>query len=378
MYLTHDSFRSLDRVAGNTETVFQKWLQHPAVDPYWDQLTLSDAQYSRIDLPILTITGDYDGDQPGALANYRDFMRLASPAQRNRSWLIIGPWDHAGTRTPMVEVGGLTFGPASLLDMNDLHRQWYDWTMKDGKRPAFLHKHVAYYVTGLEAWRYAENLEQVGTDKKRFYLSSDGTASDIFHGGYLRPQGGSAAPADSYVYDPLDVRQEQLERTSIKNSFTDDRYTVNLFGNGLVYYTEPFPVDRVIAGNVDFDAWIKMDVPDTDFSINLNEVLPDGKVIALTGDSMRARYRQSLREEHFAPLGEATEYRFHTYFFARRIQKGSRLRLVINCPNSIYAQKNYNSGGVVADETAKDARTAHVTLLHDAAHPSFLEIPYEP
>ena len=378
LYLAHEAFRDLDRVAGNTETVFQKWLQHPAVDSYWDQLTLSDAQFSRIDLPILTITGDYDADQPGAMANYRDFMRLASPAQRARSWLIIGPWDHPGTRTPMAEVGGLTFGPASLLDMNDLHRQFYDWTMKNGQKPAFLQNHVAYYVTGLEAWRYADSLEQVGTEKERMYLSSNGSASDIFHGGYLRPQAESAAPVDSYVYDPLDVRSEQLERTSIKNSITDDRYTVNLFGNGLVYYTEPFLADRVIAGNVVFDAWIKMDVPDTDFSIGLNEVLPDGKVISLAGDAMRARYRTSLREEHLAPMGQTIEYRFHTFtFFARRIQKGSRLRLVINCPNSIYSQKNYNSGGAVADESAKDARTAHITLYHDTAHPSYLEIPFE-
>jgi len=38
-------------------------------------------------------------------------------------------------------------------------------------------------------------------------------------------------------------------------------------------------------------------------------------------------------------------------------------------------EKNYNSGGVVAGETAKDARTAHITVYHDAAHPSRLELP---
>ncbi len=32
----------------------------------------------------------------------------------------------------------------------------------------------------------------------------------------------------------------------------------------------------------------------------------------------------------------------------------------------------------MADETAKDARTAHVPLFHDAAHPSALEIPVVP
>jgi hypothetical protein len=48
---------------------------------------------------------------------------------------------------------------------------------------------------------------------------------------------------------------------------------------------------------------------------------------------------------------------------------------VIKCPNSIFLQKNYNSGGNVEDESGADARTAHVTLYHDAQHPSYLELP---
>lgn len=191
-------------------------------------------------------------------------------------------------------------------------------------------------------------------------------------------QSASGAGQDHYVYDPLDVRTEQLERTSIPNFLTDDRYAVNLFGNGLVYYTEPFLRDRIIAGNVVFDAWISMDVPDTDFSVSLSEILPSGTSISLTSDLMRARYRQSLREQHLVPIGQITEYRFHTFtFFARRIQKGSRLRLIINSPNSIYTQKNYNSGSTVAGETAKDARTSHITLYHDSEHSSYLELPFD-
>jgi uncharacterized protein len=57
------------------------------------------------------------------------------------------------------------------------------------------------------------------------------------------------------------------------------------------------------------------------------------------------------------------------------LEKGSRLRLVFASPDTIYLEKNYNSGGNVAAETAKDARSAHVTLYQDAEHPSFLEIP---
>ena len=38
-------------------------------------------------------------------------------------------------------------------------------------------------------------------------------------------------------------------------------------------------------------------------------------------------------------------------------------------------EKNYNSGGIVAKETGKDARAAHIQLLHDVTHQSVLELP---
>ena len=105
--------------------------------------------------------------------------------------------------------------------------------------------------------------------------------------------------------------------------------------------------------------WIALDVPDTDLKADLYEILPDGGSVALTSYMMRARYRESREKETLVPPGQALRYDFDRFtWFSRRISKGSRLRLVISCPNSIYVEKNYNSGGVVADETAKDARTA--------------------
>src|SRR6266540_3195836 len=95
-------------------------------------------QLQKITLQILTITGQYDGDELGALAFYRDHLGNVSPEAGAKHFLIIGPWDHAGTRTPTDEVGGVKLGPAAIVDLNDLHRQWYDWTMKNGPKPEFL------------------------------------------------------------------------------------------------------------------------------------------------------------------------------------------------------------------------------------------------
>ena len=160
-YLHHIPFQKLDALIGNPSPHFQKWLQHRMPDAYLDAMVPGPEDYARMDLPVLTITGHYDDDQLGALAYYRRHMQYGSEKGRARHYLLIGPWDHAGTRTPKEEVGGLKFGKASLLAMNQLHKEWYDWTMKDGAKPKFLEKRVAYYVPGEEKWKYADRLQAI-------------------------------------------------------------------------------------------------------------------------------------------------------------------------------------------------------------------------
>jgi len=376
IYLNHTPFQQLGDVVGNTGTIFQQWLKHPAPDAYFDAMVPTAAQYRALDIPILTITGHYDGDQPGAMTFYRTHMKFGSPESVARHYLIIGPWDHPGTRTPKKEVGGLTFGEASMVDLNKLHREWYDWTMKSGAKPEFLKKRVAYYVTGADEWKYADSLETIPTKMRTFYLDSPPSgAGDVFHSGSLLSDVSSSAP-DRWTYDPLDVRPAEQETEDIANSLTDQRSALNLYGSGAVYHSAPLPRDTELTGFVRFTASMAIDVPDTDFAVNLYEIKQDGGSVFLTSDIMRARYRESLREAKLVKPGEINRYVFDSFtFISRRLAKGSRLRLEIGSPNTIYLQKNYNSGGDVAQETAKDARTAHVTLYHDAQHPSFLELP---
>lgn len=376
MYLNHRPFKDLDQIVGNQATHFQTWIQHPTPDEYWDQMSLIPEDYDNIDLPILTITGHYDGDQQGAMHYYQAHMASSSPA-RDQHYLVIGPWDHAGTRTPSKEFGGLKIGEASMIDMNNLHKEWYDWTLKDGAQPEFLKKRVAYYVMGAEEWKYADTLESISNKNLRLYLQSDnGQANDVFHSGTLNEIAPVESQPDRYVYDPLDTRPEELEREEIKDYLTDQRYSLNLFGNGLVYHSSPFDEDTEISGYVKLILWIALDVPDTDFWATVSEITPDGKYIRLTEDLLRARYRESLRQEKLITPEEINRCEFTGFtFFSKRVLKGSRLRLLICCPNSIFIQKNYNSGGVVAEETDKEAQTAHVTLYHDADHPSYLDLP---
>ena len=80
-----------DGVLGDTAAIFKEGVAHPQPDDYWDRFNPTSEQYSRIALPILTITGSYDDDQPGALRHYREFMQHASGEARARHYLVIGP-----------------------------------------------------------------------------------------------------------------------------------------------------------------------------------------------------------------------------------------------------------------------------------------------
>jgi len=378
VYMQHLPFQDLDRVVGNTTTVFHKWLDHPAEDGYWNAMAPTTADYGKIAIPILTITGHYDGDQAGAMTYYRRHMKYGTEAAKAQHYLVVGPWDHAGTRTPTREVGGLVFADTSLVDLNRLHKQWYDWTMKGGQKPDFLKDRVAYFVAGEDKWKYVSSLEALSPNMQKLYLSStEGHANDVFEAGKLNANETAAQQApDHYVYDPLDVRPASVQRRNGGHYLTDQTNVLNLFGNGLIYHSDVFPTDTEITGYIKLVAWIAMDVPDTDFAAELYEVKSDGTSIQLTGDMMRARYRDSPTKEKLVKPGEMNRYEFNGFtFFSRKVSKGSRLRLFLSCPNTIQLEKNYNSGKMVALETAKDARTAHVTVYHDAGHASYLEIP---
>ncbi len=368
-------FASIDALIGNPSPIFQEWIRHPHPDAHWDAYNPTAEQYARLAIPILTITGSHDDDQPGALTHYREYMKQASPEGRARHYLIIGPWDHAGTRTPSTQFGGLIFGPASLLDLPKLHVEWYAWTMQGGPKPAFLRKAVAWYVMYGDKWRYADTLEAVTGATLALHLDSAANANDVLSSGTLAADGARGRP-DHYLYDPRDLSTADLEAAVDPASLVDQSMIYALRGKQLVYHSVPFDKDTEISGFCKLSAWIAIDQPDTDFSATIFEIRQDGSNILLTSDVLRARYRESAREPKLIRTKAPLRYDFeHFTFVSQEVKKGSRLRLIVGPINSIYREKNYNSGGVVQTESMADARPVSVTLYHDREHPSTLYVP---
>ena len=368
------AYEDLDDVVGNRSEIFDRWVSHPMFDEYWASMSATDDEIANMDLPILSITGQYDGDQPGAMEHYKRHIQHSKPRAREKHYLIMGPWDHAGTRTPQTEFGGLTVDEASQLDLNALHKSWYDWTMKDGVKPEFLKDQVAYYVIGEEAWRYAPSFEAITSDYRDFRLDASGSAGSVFGDGRLN-ETTSASGSSRYVYDPGDL--------SYANQTTpEDEWLVNqatmlaIEGDGLVFHTAPLKEPMTLAGSPQLEVWMAVDARDIDFSAQLWEIKPDGTALFLSYDMLRARHRNGRDQSDLLSPGDVERYVFDTFtVFAKRIDAGSRLRLVLTSPNTIYLQKNYGTGGVVAKETIADARPIEVMLYHDDDRSSTLKLP---
>ncbi|UCH93582.1 MAG: CocE/NonD family hydrolase [Candidatus Aminicenantes bacterium] len=374
-YSQYLPFSTLAEVTCSRPEIFKRWLSHPYYDDYWQNISLSDEDYKRIDIPILTITGYFDENQPGALHYFRKHMQFGKSHIKEKHYLIIGPWSHAGTRKPQKELAGMVFAENAVLNIDQLHLEWFDWILKEKEKPKFLEKRICYYVMKENKWKYQDRLKDASNQTITWYLSSEkGKANDIFHSGYLEQTlPTKKQEPDVFRYDPLKIisRDEYFKSNSSLldqgAAFREDK---------LIYHSPPLKEDIEITGRVKLTAYIQLNVPDTDLRVDLYEIKPDGKSIRLAWDFMRARYRDSLSKPELVIPGTINKYVFNkSHFFARKLEKGSRLRLILSCLNHPFFEKNYNSGGVVAEETGKDARTAVIKLYHNKKYPSVLELP---
>ena len=371
------AFYKMMEYAGIQGTPFDTWLQHPEYDEYWKKIIPFDDDYARFDIPILSITGYYDDDQHGTLHYYGQHLTNASEAVGEKHYLIIGPWDHGGTRLPKTQIGDLVFSDESVIDMSRIHLEWFDWTLKNKKKPLFLADKVMYYIMGEEKWAAASDINLSKKKKLKFYLAPQGNAKSIFSCGLLSTDLPTMAKSLQYRYNPLDVKWEEYD--------LEDGHLVNyaLYKNreifkeeGLIYCSDALPENMTIGGQIEVSLHLSANVKDCDMEILLYEMRDDGSLVFLTTDYLRARYRNSRDKEELLTPGKVEQFVFkNPYYFVRTIYKGSRIILIVRNLNSPHYQKNFQSGKSVSHETKEDAREGVFDLYHGKKYPSFLVLP---
>lgn len=125
----HRPLLTMDEAMGRKMPLYRKFISHPTEDEYWQDITLTRRDIENIKLPVLTTTGWFDGDQPGALYYWR-MANKYSPV-KDKHYLVIGPWNHVQTFVGGApKIGELETGPESVLDNVTEHLAFYESTLR--------------------------------------------------------------------------------------------------------------------------------------------------------------------------------------------------------------------------------------------------------
>ncbi|QTD57315.1 CocE/NonD family hydrolase [Parasphingorhabdus cellanae] len=378
-YRDHVPFSEYDAFIGLPSEHFQTWVNRLSEPEAWAASAWEPNDYAQMHMSVLTVTGYYDGDQPGALRYFREHQEGAPQSAAINHYLVMGPWSHGGTREPRQKLSeGVEFGPAAVFDMDQFNLDWFDWRLGRGAKPDLLKRRIAYYVGGAEEWRYANKLDEISSERRKFYLSATpDEAYDVFRSGHLVDAPVNQEEPHRFRSDPLDTSPADLTDTDW-NAIRDGslRSTVPAYmPETLIFHSPPLDKGLTLAGQMRLRLYLEMDTPDADIFVTVYAMFPDGQPLYLGGDVVRARFRNGLKPSLVEP-GVVEAYEFKNFLWnAWALPEGTRLRLTVGPYNDPSAQKNYNSGGRLGFETLDDARVAQIKLYHSTEYPSVLEIP---
>ena len=358
---------------GIKNALFDKWLSHNTFDDYWKSMHPTQADYSKIDIPILSLTGFYDADYPGAMNYYNQHMTHGNQSAINNHFLIMGPWDHGQTRRPKNELGGLKTGDQGVLEMFDLYVDWFNWTLRDGTKPEILKDRVAYYVIGKNDWYYANSYQEFQQPSTKLYFSHTVNPSSVFNAGLLHAQKPTKPMVAEFESNPLINKQSSK---AVDDYLFDQTSVMSIAGDGLIYHTKPFTENMVISGEIKASLALSLTAPDADIEIRVSEITASGKSIHLASDRTRVRYRDSLENASLLPIGDIANVNFQHFFFnGKLLEKGSRLRVVITPVNSHGSQRNFQTGGDINKESGQVGKKATIYLHNKGTHTSSISFP---
>jgi len=371
--LWHRPLNTMDEVFGRKMKIYQDYLKHPTMDDYWKQIRLQPGDFRNIELPVLHITGWFDGDQPGAMHYWRGMQQYS--AAKNQQFLVIGPWEHVNTffgGPPFV--GELQFGPESMLDRMALHTEFLDFYLK-GTADSYDRPKSRLYITGANEWREYDAYPPNEAKEVRFFLQSGGHANTLDGDGKLSLETADSQSPDKYTFDPKNPVPSFIDEklTGIDHRSIEAREEV------LVYTSKVLEAPLDVVGNVHVELYASSDALDTDFTAKILDVQPDGRALRIgapAGGALRARYRFGFEKEVLLTPGKVEKYVIDLEEFGHCFLPGHRIRIEISSSAHPMYTVNQNTGNPVATDI--EWNIAHQTIYHDEQHPSVLVLSVTP
>jgi putative CocE/NonD family hydrolase len=359
---------------------FYDWLAHPSADDYWRPVKIED-HHERIRVAAFNAGGWFDIFLKGTIRNFAG-MRARGPREvRDRQRLLIGPWHHTA---PFPSVSGSTyFGKRSgeiAVDLPGTLLRWYDHWLKDEDNGIVTEPAVRLFIMGKNLWRYETGWPLPQTQATRYYFHSQGRANTLSGDGRLDRDAPESEPPDVYAYDPRDPVPSRGGGLCCYDYFVVggcyDQREIEVRPDVLCYTSAPLERDLEVTGPVTVTLFAVSSAPDTDFTAKLVDVCPCGCARNVADGIVRGRYRESLATPALVEPGAAYRYDVDLVATANVFQPGHRIRVEISSSNFPRFDRNPNTGREIAGET--ELRPALQTVLHDAAHPSYISLPIIP
>jgi len=339
------AYTQLDSLAGRPENkMFRTWLAHPSYDRYWQHMIPYQKDFAKINIPILTTTGYYDGGQISALYYLKEHNKYNPKANH---YLLIGPYGHFGSQGyPTAIYNRYKIDSVANIPIHDIIYQWFDYILKGGVKPAILKDKINYQVMGANQWKHAPSLASMTNDSLTFYLSNQ-----LHKDSYLLSR--TKPKPEKFVPQTIDFK----DRSDTHSYYWAKNISYDtLYHNGQLYMSEPLREPMEFSGAFVGKMMVAINKKDMDYSVALFELTPEGKYFYLSYFMGRASYAGSPSVRKLLTPGEKVMLPFsNTYLTSKKLNKGSRIVIIVNINKNATEQINYGSGKEVNKETIADA-----------------------
>jgi putative CocE/NonD family hydrolase len=332
----------------------------------------------KLNVPGLWFMSWYDVSVGPNLATFNQVRKTASPAVANQQYAVIAPTLHCSYKraTENTVVGERGVGDARL-DYDALTFGWFDHFLKgeDNKLLDTLPR-VRYYTMGINKWQTATSWPPANAKPTTFYLASGGKANTLHGDGRLTATAPNADTPDGFTYDPMKPVPSHggnvcCTGNAVQGGAFDQR-EMEARDDILVYTTDPLKEGTEVSGPVQVNLYVSSDAKDTDFTVKLLDVYPDGRAYNLDETIQRVRYREGYDKQVWMEPGKVYKVALQPMTTSNYFAPGHRIRIEVSSSNFPRFDRNLNTGGNNFDETA--SLVAHNSVHHSAQYPSQLKL----
>ncbi|HEU4770054.1 MAG TPA: CocE/NonD family hydrolase [Pyrinomonadaceae bacterium] len=333
----------------------------------------------KINIPGFWFMSWYDVSIGPNLAAFNHVRKTASPEIANQQYAIIAPTLHCAFRraTENTIVGERSVGDARL-NYDELTYGWFDHFLK-GENHGILEKmpRVRYYTMGINKWQTSDTWPPRGAEPMTLFLSSGGKANTAGGDGVLAEVAPSADSPDRFEYDPMNpVPSRGGNVCCTGNAITAgsfDQRENESRPDVLVYSTEPLKEGVEVSGPIEVTLYVSSDAKDTDFTVKLLDVYPDGRAYNLDETIQRMRYREGYDKPNvWMQAGKVYKVTLSPLTTSNFFAAGHRIRIEVSSSNFPRFDRNLNTGGRNFDE-AKGV-VARNAVHHSKQYPSAVKI----